>query len=502
MEPIKYPLRLPSEPGIILLDYGPNAAGLRFQARVWDERKRIPKSGKLGGYETLKHATLAEAAAWARTKKAEFTLGMARAGRLTLDMVRDDFLTYVKAKKNRKGKTPSEAHIKEIADLLDDMKRAGITDLKDDKLATRAIQFISCRKSKKSRPRKDEVLRRRHHNGFSGEAAELAPETIHRLVGHMRHLGNWCVGSNLLVNNPFAMVPKGSLPDRLPRTYTLDECRRLVSDEAVKSFEGLLFATLLYTTMREQEAVWLRGTDFNFRARMIRVVLEEAREADDFSAMAADEVGKRVKRDKERLVLIPDELADLLGPYAMAAGDGFVFPDALREKSQSQLWDRFITHCEALKVKPQPRAVHALRATGACLQLASGMIDSLSIVDNLGHTDADTSLKYVRSARMFKLETAGWGGQIRLRRPIESACNSRATEPVRKEAKEGDEAPPEDDIEGELFVVLNDNSPISSSLFGATPQIANPCTPVRFRVAPPMSIPDPDSELEDPPPPT
>lgn len=202
----------------------------------------------------------------------------------------------------------------------------------------------------------------------------------------------WAVPRGYLTANPIELAETVE-PDRpLREQYTLDELLRIVHAGHGERLY-LRACLMIYAGVRFQEALFLRWEDIDWNARMIAIRLD---------------TGAAVKRRKERLVPLMDELAAILTPYRKESGricDGQSLTNARRG------FYAFLRHVGVTKGK---RNQHAFRHTYAGLMTATG-VPSLLLRAYMGHSTEKTTAGYTDRAVWYKQQTEGWPlGQFRI----------------------------------------------------------------------------------------
>lgn len=460
---VTYPLRLKgSEMGMLLLDWGPLAPGLRYQSRVWDKDKVVGElgKGKRGGYKSDRFADETRMREEANRTRARFNIGLEGASRLYLEDIKADFLAY-KARKN------GEASLKEITGLVNGMQAFGINDLKDERLVERTLEYLAARgrvPRKATLSTKPETIEWRKKwlaakikkdPDYLAKRKVVSSDTLARYITHIRSLGRYIAlrPRYRTPANPWQALEGPTKSNAMPATFNVDESRQLVSDKAMDTWTGRLYALLLLSGMREQEGAWLRWRDVRWDSRMIAVVLED---------------GKAVKRDKERIVIVVDELYTVLRSWFVGAkpepatgssilGEDFLFPKAVREMKDWEHCKEFVKHLAKLGIPKGKRSIHKMRHTHACLMLASGTMDTLELVEHLGHDEESTTRRYTRPVLFYRRECKDWNRQIFLRRPVPTACNARATRAPEHAGDSSDSDPAISQSDSELFVVGTDD---------------------------------------------
>jgi integrase len=222
--------------------------------------------------------------------------------------------------------------------------------------------------------------------------------------------------------------------------YTIEQCKTLVSDEAMATPLGKLVAVQLYTGMRLEEAVWLRWSDIKWSSKRIIITLLPGLKA--------------VKRDKERIVLLVDEFATLLRSWAGDAlgtlvSDGFIMDDVIRSAKYSSLYDRMLEHLGTLKIGHHARPFHSLRASFAGMVMATRLAPEDEIQTYMGHTTRAMMHRYTQCSVLFREEVRPWGEAFALR-PAQKVTEKSQRE-AQKAPNDADSTDGEDD---ELFVLL------------------------------------------------
>jgi len=394
LEPVTYPHAIESNlDSVTIQDYGPDRAGKRYYARVWDKRRRAHKNKF--------HDSIAEARRWARELRADFTKDLNRAGRLTLESQITPYIEHLKAEGD------CAEHTSSVEQVLRGAVKAGVSDLKVDGVDALVQRYLN--------RLKDRRLRK------VAEDRDISTSTRLKFTLFFASFGNWCVLKNKLTRNPFVTLACPRLDKVTQPYFTPSEARKLVSDDALAHPVGMLVALSLYSGLRLREALWLRWEHINWTESTLHVALPDhidLKEASDNKISSksddSDEAWKQVKNNKERHPRLEDELAEILRPHAQHSG--YIFPSAFRLKQRGKQFFRrsLKSLCRSMGFEVGKRRWHSLRNTNAAFQRAAG-VSSDDIKDWLGHESHVMTARYAAGAKMIAVECRGWEGKIRLR---------------------------------------------------------------------------------------
>lgn len=473
----------------ITIDYRPRVAGLSLMENT-GKRDGVTYTARCYCTRTDKHNrrtfdTKPEAIAWGREEMSRITLGQSRGGALSIAALLPDFIAY---ELKVKGVSPHHARDYELT-LTRAMEEARVNNLKDDLLVDRIQDWLNVVKDGKRRvygPDSKHISRR------NGGARPLSAAKKGRMVTLIKGFGEWVRIHRGHVCNPFERLRKPPRDAKIKDVFTVAECRRLVSDEALRDPDGLYFAVLIYSGMRQQEAAWLRSSHIQYRDKRFSVLLEDDTDRAEGQRLLEYAIahpsrnhtvrkvapGKQVKRNRERHALLFDELAEILSKVDAPIG-GYVFPQRYRLWQSQDFTDALARVCKRVNVTIGDRTTHSIRHTNCCMSLASG-IDSLMVKNHLGHTSTTTTSGYAGHALSMKEECQSWRSQIRLR-PI---ANDKlpTSEPgkmgIDARSCDGEPISPEDDISDYEYIILPDISPIVERLYLIPPrpweEIENP----------------------------
>ncbi len=161
-----------------------------------------------------------------------------------------------------------------------------------------------------------------------------------------------------------------------PPTYSQQELDRLFA--ACDPFERAVFATFLLTGLREQELCWLTWKDVKLKAGRASVRVS-----------GAGKPGFSPKDYEERVIPIPDELAELLGE--LPRNHACVFPTA-KGGRQTHLLRRLKEIAFVAQI--EHATLHKFRHTYATRLLESGC-DIVTVQRLMGHSDIETTRQYL-----------------------------------------------------------------------------------------------------------
>jgi integrase len=200
----------------------------------------------------------------------------------------------------------------------------------------------------------------------------------------------------LLPRDPTLAIDRASREERVRAQFTIDDLRAMLTAQLADASPEYhrLVALLAYTGMRFREAALARWEDIDWSGRCILVRVGP---------------GRRVKRNRERLIPLQDELAAVLEPHRQEAGP----------LTQGQEWNPtrgFRSYLKRAGVAVDGRSPHSLRHTYAGIMTATGVPAQL-LMAYLGHSSAATMLRYTRLAARFVAvtEREKWQrGEIRI----------------------------------------------------------------------------------------
>jgi integrase/recombinase XerC len=234
-----------------------------------------------------------------------------------------------------------------------------------------------------------------------GSAAALSPATRNKWLVTIRGICRWAILHDRLAIDPTRLLRLAQRDQPLPATFSIDELRRLLAhthwdtprpDSPAHDPYHALFAVLIYTGFRFQEAARLHWEDVDWTGQSVLVRLR---------------AGAVVKRRKERIVPLQPELAEILRPWRHDTGRIFVG----REHNPYRGFAAFL---DRAGVAVDDRSPHACRHTWASLMAASGVTSDL-LRAYLGHGSATTTAIYTQTATRYVGGVREWPrGELRL----------------------------------------------------------------------------------------
>ena len=326
------------------------------------------------GYRTRGFTGEREATRWAQDEAAK---SRARAawesapGRVMTAAAMADYLAALEAR----GRSPS--HLVNV--------RATLTELAievprlDSDDAQRALQ------------RWWATLAKRSHGGHGAQGERMSPATRNRKLTEARALCRWLIRQDRLSSDPTRRLERLAVDSYLRPQFSLDELRTIV--RATGDPQWLRLCLLVYLGMRDGEVDLIRWSDVDESGKVIALRLR---------------AGTTIKRRRERLVPIPDELLAILTERR----DKPEVPVLSPTKYNRHLL--FARALERLGIPLDGRSPHSLRHTYAGVMTATGVPGPL-LSAWLGHTSAATTMLYTKLAARYSAGVEGWPrGQMRL----------------------------------------------------------------------------------------
>lgn len=213
-----------------------------------------------------------------------------------------------------------------------------------------------------------------------------AAKTVRNRLISMRVFLDWCVHQELIVANPARNIPLPKLPKRLPKSLCKQDALALLDWTQSYRYEFAsersravaIIAMFMFSGLRLSELYNLKRTDVNLEQRTLFV--------------------RSGKGDKDRLVIINDELALHLSAYLQERD---------RQRKHCPYFFASIQSDKPIDVSVVPRLVkklrnscgiyftaHMLRHTFATLMLEGGA-DLVAIKEMMGHSDINTTMIYL-----------------------------------------------------------------------------------------------------------
>lgn len=219
-------------------------------------------------------------------------------------------------------------------------------------------------------------------SGHQHPDRRITPRTINFELSVLRTFFYFLISErNLPIANPCAKFKALKDPQakakRRPPTYRQDELSRLFA--VCNPFEKTIFATFLLTGLREEELCFLTWADVDLRDRRNATLRVSGSDKEGFSP----------KDYEERMIPIPQELAELLA--GLPRRGAWVFSTKTGNR-QTHLLRRLKQLAENGKVAGA--TLHKFRHTYATRLLESGC-DIVTVQKLMGHSDLDTTRQYL-----------------------------------------------------------------------------------------------------------
>jgi integrase len=224
-----------------------------------------------------------------------------------------------------------------------------------------------------------------HAENFKNEKAQLvAPATVNRLLGNLKHILSMAVKWKALASNPFIGVKLLRVPKRNARILSKEEEMKLLT--ACSQIRGPhlepVVIVALNTGMRKGEILGLGWEHVNLTNRLITIIN-----------------GKT--EDSDRCIPMNDALFELLFNLYQKRKSEFVFP------STGRIGERFLDpkvgFMKAVRLAGIPHIrFHDLRHTFATRLVEKG-VDLVTIQQLLGHTKITTTARYAHSSADAKI---------------------------------------------------------------------------------------------------
>lgn len=248
-------------------------------------------------------------------------------------------------------------------------------------------------------------------DGSNSPRPLLAPATRNKVLVEVRAMCNWAIRAKRLVDDPTSAIDFANVPDYLPSVFSISELRALLAATADPYHR--VFAVMVYTGFRAGEACALRWQDIDVAGRVVILRLQ---------------AGVRVKRQRERLVPLQDELLEILrlswpaSRRSATKSAPKVDPTPLESRKghlfAGRGWNPYRGMANFLTRQGIPiddRSPHSCRHTYASLMTASGIPGPLLSV-YLGHSSISTTVLYTKIAIRFESTARDWQrGQFKLR---------------------------------------------------------------------------------------
>jgi integrase len=232
---------------------------------------------------------------------------------------------------------------------------------------------------------------------------EVNEEAMLRFHGHLRQMGN---GARTVFNKNrsikgfllWAGADKKTLGTRkptyektIPRVYSRDEVSSLLG--AADEYMGVVLDVLRMAGLREQEAAFLQWQDVDLKAGMLHV---RSKPAEGFT----------IKDKEQRDIPMPAELIATLKGWKKKRKDAAWVLGTRNDKPNTKLllhmkWTARRAglncgRCDGCKARKECEqfTLHSWRRTYAT-RLAQGGMDARSIMALMGHSDIQTTMRYL-----------------------------------------------------------------------------------------------------------
>ena len=206
----------------------------------------------------------------------------------------------------------------------------------------------------------------------------VAPATVNRLLGNVKHIMSMAVEWGVLRENPFAGVKVLRVPKRLERVLTKDEEVLLLAacDQVRTPNLRHSVSIALNTGMRKGEIYGLRWECVDFQNRSITILN-----------------GKTA--DSDRRIPMNDSVFEALSSLRQRQKNEFVFPSVRGKGEHFRDPKKGFTNAIRLAQIPHLR-FHDLRHTFATRLVQAG-VDIITVQHLLGHSKITTTARYAHS---------------------------------------------------------------------------------------------------------
>lgn len=221
----------------------------------------------------------------------------------------------------------------------------------------------------------------------------LSPKTIKHYRDSLRALFNHAVFLEIINKNPVDGIKIDPVPNQVEGRYYEPEEVEVILKTLKKYGEFkyyVFFALQLYTGCRPSEIYGLMWDRLDFENKTITIdqALVLSRESEGY-------VLKKTKTGERRVKPLPDELAKLL--KQLPKRSKFVFTNENGRFLEQNAFRRYLRNfCEDHNLKYLPP--YAIRHTTGTLLSAKG-IPMVNIAKSLGHTNTQTTSKYVHATK-------------------------------------------------------------------------------------------------------
>jgi integrase len=370
--------------------------GKRWVYRVWDNQVRKYRRQAFADQPVddanRKKPGCAAGDAWATKQLAKFQLGQDSATVVTLRTAGESFLGVREAL----GRSASQLGI--IRFVLEAACAAGVGDLTDRTVPDLVQRWLgSLKASPRGKPPSSEASIAAAKARKAKQTA-ASPRTKNRYLTVLRSIGNHAVRRRMLTYNPFDAVERFSEARRFRRGYTIDELRRLVSDDRRDDHWWLFVVLAAYTGLRSETLRSLTWNMVDWQANRIRVP----------AAITKTNADVRVPIQPELRAILED---------SPGIGSSPILPTRIAAMTSDQANVETQAYLRRCGIEPNGRSVHAFRHTAASLLTATGLSPFL-VMDAVGHLSTITSKHYARGADDYRdrVKSEKWTeGEFKLR---------------------------------------------------------------------------------------
>lgn len=348
-------------------------------------------------YRTKAFQNEQEAWTWAEDQVAKYRLGVDTGARCTLRSIMPEYLEHLA------GKGVSPQHHAQATWILGLLADAGINDLRDERLASKVEGFF---RDMKAQMKNQDGSRRRL------VVAPLSMQSRNAYMSHIMALCAYATRHRYLPYDPLVgVIQRFKVQNKTKPVFSLDELRKLTSDELRSEPAWLPTIISIYSGLRIGEAMHLEWQDVKWQEHKLHIKVKPE---------------YRLKGGKERFAPMPNELADILRP--LAKPHGWIVPEKPRTGKTTWRWF-FLRLLRKAGLPIDGRSPHSARHTWASLSVACG-VDPFLVMELAGHATLSTSLRYARMASLYRDAVAGWlpKGQFQLR--SQQAVTTPATQAV------------------------------------------------------------------------
>lgn len=322
--------------------------GKRFLARAWNPSSK--------GYVSKTFDKEGEAKDWARLKNAAFLTVPVAKPKDSTRVLADKYLADLK----RRGR--EESHLRDV----------------------RYVLGLFCAEVRA--PDEEAIDKTR---AWLESLETLAPPTRNRYAVTVKAMCRWAVRNKHLLSNPLDALEMESEPDTLKEQFSIDELRTMAL--AFGDPYHKRFCLEFYAGLRSDEAAHLPGDRLDFTGKVIHIRLG----------------AYRLKRRKERIVGLQDELAAIMWEHRLS-------PATIAPKTQASAWREFVAFLDRLGIPKRGRSPHSLRHCYAGMMTATG-VPSITVQGYMGHSSAQTTAGYAKLAARYVAAVQGWPmGQFQL----------------------------------------------------------------------------------------